>query len=134
MSQANADSFRRSMEAYSRGDFEAAVVGFHPDIEWSVDTSIQPDAETYRGHEGVKRFWRTWAEAIADMTLVIEECRPLDDHRVFAVVRAHGKGAGSGVEVESSSFAEVAEFEDGLLVRVRLFASVRKALAAAGLD
>ena len=34
------------MEAYSRGDFDAAVAGFHPDIEWSVHRSLVVDAGT----------------------------------------------------------------------------------------
>jgi ketosteroid isomerase-like protein len=122
------------MEAYSRGDYDAAVACFHPDIEWSVDTSLQLDAETFHGHDGVKRFWGIWAEVIDEMKLEIEECRALDERRVLAVVRAHGTGAGSGAEVQSSSFAELAEFEDGLTVRVRLFGTVKRALAAAGLD
>jgi hypothetical protein len=75
-----------------------------------------------------------WGEVMDEMTLEIDECRALDDRHVLAVTRAHGKGAGSGAEVESSSFAQLAEFEDGLVVRVRLFASERRALAAAGLD
>jgi hypothetical protein len=53
---------------------------------------------------------------------------------VLARARARGKGAGSGAEVASSSFAELAEFEDGLVVRVRLFADERHALAAVGLS
>jgi ketosteroid isomerase-like protein len=127
-----AASFRAGMEAYSRGDFDAAVVGFHPDIEWSVDHSVQPDATTYHGHAGVKEFWGLWAEVIEGMGLEIEECRALDDRQVLAVVRAHGKGTGSGAAVESGRFAEIADFEDGLVVRVRLFGNVRRALAAAG--
>jgi hypothetical protein len=51
---------------------------------------------------------------------------------VLAVTRAHGKGAGSGAEVESGSFAQLADYEDGLAVRVRLFGDERRALAAAG--
>jgi hypothetical protein len=35
----------------------------------------RPDATTYHGHEGVKRFWEMWAEAISGMALEIEECR-----------------------------------------------------------
>jgi ketosteroid isomerase-like protein len=129
-----ANSFRASMEAYSRGDFDAALEHFHPDIEWSVDARVQPDAQTYRGHEGVREFWHTWAEVMDDMTLVIEECRALDERVVLAVVRARGKGAGSGIEVESGTFAQIAEFENGLTVRTRLFGDKRHALAAAGFD
>jgi ketosteroid isomerase-like protein len=40
----NARRFREGMEAYSRGDWDAALVGFHPDVEWSAETDLVPDA------------------------------------------------------------------------------------------
>jgi ketosteroid isomerase-like protein len=125
--------FRRGMEAYSRGDYEAAIVGFDPAIEWSVHASLAPDATTYHGHEGVKRFWETWAEAISGMALEIEECRCVGLNRVLAITRAHGTGAGSGAPVASGRFAQIADFRNGRVVRVRLYGGVAPALEAAGL-
>jgi ketosteroid isomerase-like protein len=127
-------AYRQGMEAYSRGDYEAAVVGFDPAIEWSVHASLAPDATTYHGHEGVKRFWGTWAEAMSGMTLEIEECRCIGQNRVLAIARAHGTGAGSGAPVASGRFAQIADFRDGRAVRVRLYGSVAAALEAAGLS
>lgn len=126
--------FRRGMEAYSRGEYEAAVAGFHPAIEWSVHASVAPDATTYHGHEGVKRFWETWAEAISGMALEIEECRRVDENRVLAITRAQGTGAGSGAPVASGRFAQIADFQDGVVVRVRLYGNVAYALEAVGLQ
>ncbi len=77
-----ATTFRHAMEAYSRRDYDAAVVDFDPAIEWIVDVTVAPDATTYHGHEGVKRFWEAWEEAISGLELEIEEC--------------HGVGPGSG--------------------------------------
>ena len=130
----NERQFREGMEAYSRGDYEAALAGFDPEIEWSAETDLVPDAGIYRGHDGVRRFWAEWAEVIEGMSLEIEECTAVDDERVLAVTRAAGTGAGSGVTVESGSFAQLAQFRDGMVVRVRLFGDVRHARAAAGLD
>lgn len=125
--------FRHGMEAYSRGDYDAAIVDFDPAIEWSVDASVAPDATTYHGHEGVKRFWETWAESISGMELEIEECRPVGQDRVLAITRAHGLGAGSGAPVASRRFAQVADFRDRRVVRVRLYGGVASALEAVGL-
>jgi ketosteroid isomerase-like protein len=130
----NERRFREGMEAYSRGDYDTALVGFHPDIEWSAETDLVPDAAIYRGHEGVRRFWAEWAEVIEGMTLEIEECNAIDDDWVLAVTRSSGRGVGSGVAVESGSFAQLAQFRDGQVVRVRLFGDVRHARAAAGID
>ena len=134
MSEENLETiFRHAMEAYSRGDYDAAVVDFDPAIEWSVHESVAPDATTYHGHDGVKRFWETWAEAISRMELEIEECRRVGPDQVLAITRAHGMGAGSGVPVASARFAQVADFRDGRVVRVRLYGGVEPALDAAGL-
>jgi ketosteroid isomerase-like protein len=127
----NARRFQEGMEAYSRGDYETALIGFHPDIEWVAEPDLMPDAEVYRGHEGVRRFWKDWAEAIEGMTLEIEECAPLDDDWVLAVTRASGRGAGSGAAVASGRFAQLARFRDGEVVHVRLFGDVRRARAVA---
>jgi ketosteroid isomerase-like protein len=90
-------------------------------------------ATTYHGREGMKRFWETWAEAIGDVVLEIEECRCVGEHRVLAITRAHGTGAGSGAPVASGRFAQIADFRDGSVIRVRLYGGVASALEAAGL-
>jgi ketosteroid isomerase-like protein len=125
--------FRQAMEAYSRGEYDTAVVDFDAAIEWSVDVSVVPDATTYHGHEGVKRFWEDWAEAISCMELEVEECRRVGQDRVLAITRAHGMGAGSGAPVASPRFAQVADFRDGRVVRVRLYGGVSFALEDLGL-
>ena len=130
----NERRFREGLEAYSRGDYETALVGFHPDIEWSVETDLVPDAGVYRGHDGVRRFWAEWAEVIEGMTLEVDECQAIDDELVLAITRAAGTGAGSGASVASGRFAQLAQFRDGEVVRVRLFGTVRHAREAAGLD
>ena len=127
-----AQEFRRAMEAYNRGDFDEAVADFHPDIEWQVHGSLMPDATTYHGHDGVKEFWATWAEAIEGMVLEIEECRSAGEDRVLAITRAHGTGAGSGAPVESGRFAQLVDFRDGQAARVRLYGDVSFALSALG--
>lgn len=126
--------FREGMEAYSRGDYETAMEGFHPDVEWRVEPELVADAAVYRGHDGVRRFWETWAEVIEGMSLQVEEVRALEGGWVLAVTRATGKGAGSGAPVASRSFAQLAHYRDGEVVQVRLFGDVKRALAALEAD
>jgi len=125
--------FRHAMDAYSRGDYDGAVVDFDPAIEWSVHDSVAADATTYHGHDGVKRFWETWAEAISGMELEIEECRLVGQDQVLAITRAHGLGAGSGAPVASGRFGQVVDFRDGRVVRVRLYGGVGPARDPLGL-
>jgi hypothetical protein len=64
------------------------------------------------------------------MALEIEECRCVGENQVLAITRAHGTGAGSGAPVESGRFVQIADFQDGLVVSVRLYGSVAQALEA----
>ena len=119
------------MEAYNRGEYELALAGFHPAIEWRVDADLVADPATYRGHEGVRRFWEMWGEVIEGMSLEVEECRTVAPDMVLAITRAQGTGAGSRAQVASGRFAQLAEYEDGQVVRVRLYGNVAHALRAA---
>ena len=63
--------------------------------------------------------------------LEIEDCHAVDERRVVAITRAHGKGSGSGAEV-SARFAQLADFDDGLAVRVEVFADPKRIRAVGG--
>src|SRR5688500_14693944 len=108
------------MDAFSRGDFDAALAHFDPDVVWEVAPEITPDAAAHRGHDGVRRFWDQWHDHFATFELEIVECRVIEDGRVLAITRAHGVGAGSGVELTSPEFAQVFDFRGTTVVRVRL--------------
>jgi hypothetical protein len=58
MSQETVEIVRRGYEAYARGDMDAAVAPFDPEIE-IYDHDI-PDAGVYRGVEGLFRWQADW--------------------------------------------------------------------------
>jgi len=133
MSDQNVARVRASMTAFSRGDLDEALANFAPDVVWEVGPEMQPDADTYRGHEGVREFWNLWRDTFEGFELVIEECRAVGEDHVLARTRGRGRGAGSGALVDSRPFVQLMEFRDGRVVRVRMHASERAALRAAGL-
>jgi ketosteroid isomerase-like protein len=127
------DRVRETVEAFNRGDLDAALDRAHPDIQWrSLDAF--PDAGTYRGPEGVREFFQTWLDTFQGFRLHLEECVTVDEHLVLATLRVSGEGAGSGVEVESPAFFQLLEFRDGLVIRARMFQTESEALEAAGLS
>jgi ketosteroid isomerase-like protein len=132
MSQENVERVRQAVEAINHGDFEAALDGAHPDIEWQTLDAF-PDAGTYHGPEGLRAFFQTWLDTFRGLRLHLEKCEAVDEDRVIAMVRVSGEGAGSGVEVASPPFFQLFEFRDGLLIRGRMFQTESEALEAAGL-
>ena len=133
MSRDNVEAIRATVEAINRGDLGAARARLHPDVEWQTLDQF-PDAGTYRGPEGVRDFFQTWLDTFEGFGLHLDECAPVDEDAVLATFRVSGKGAGSGVEVESPAFFQLLEFSGGLVIRARMFQTKGEALEAAGLS
>ena len=130
MSQANVEIVRRCFDAFIRGDFDAAMQEFHPDIEYDL-TRISPDGELYEGHEGVRTGMRRWLGAWSEYAMQVDEYIDAGDS-VVIFFRESGRGKGSGVRIEQS-VAGVWTLNEGKVVRVTPFPDRSQALEAAGL-
>ena len=133
MPEENVETVRKAVEAFNRGDFDAALRRMHPDIEWQTPDTF-PDAGTYRGREAVGKFWQTWRDTFRGFRLHLEECVPVGEHYVLATFRVSGEGTGSGIGVESPQVFQLGEVRDGQVIWVGMFLSESEALEAAGLS
>ena len=96
---ANVATVRRFMDAFNRLDIENALVDADADIvlqEW-VEA---PGAQTYHGHDGLRKAIKTWLETWAWMQVEIKDIADLGD-RVVVTLYQRAKGSGSGIEVET---------------------------------
>ena len=132
MSEENVELVGEAVEAFNRGDFDAALERMHPDIEWQTPDTF-PDAATYRGREAVREFWRTWRETFRGFRLLLEECVPVGEHYVLASFRVSGEGTASGAGVESPVVFQLGEVRAGQVTWVRMFVTRSDALEAARL-
>jgi ketosteroid isomerase-like protein len=129
MSQENVDKARDFLAAYNRRDFDAAVEFFDPEIEWVLPPLQR--ADSCRGPEEVKRFWRGLDETFEELRLDPQESVDAGD-RVAIRLRYYTRGKGSGVEIEGELYHQVATFRDGTMVRIEYFTDWDQALEAAG--
>jgi ketosteroid isomerase-like protein len=120
---------RRAYEAYSRGDFDAAIEVAHPEVEL-----VPPGGQaSLRGAEAV----RAWMEPDAFASQAIE---PLDfrveGNKVLVRQRSRIRGAASGIEMEVDQWVVWTLNDDGLVTRVEncLDHQEADALEAAGLS
>jgi ketosteroid isomerase-like protein len=119
-----------SYEAFNRGDVEAAIEPFHPEIVWHTWIVPGPGGATYIGHDGVRELWTDAQNIFGDFRNEPE--RLIDaGNRVVAFVRICGVGKGSGAEVEAR-IAHILHFIDGKVVRVESYGDRDEALRAAG--
>jgi uncharacterized protein len=98
----NVELVRRSFEAFARGDLETFFAAHDPDIEWTTGAD-EPDPQTYRGAEGMRRFTADTTEAWANRFDDAVEFTDFIDLGEWVVApwtaRLEGKGSGAVVEV-----------------------------------
>ena len=132
MSQENVEIVRRVFAALSRGDRETAF-GF-ADPEIVVDATRRVfNPTTYVGLEGIRQWASDMDEIWEEFHAEVREFIEAGDH-VVVILRLHGKGKASRVDVEQS-VAGVWTVRNGQVVRIEIgYTDPRQALEAAGLS
>jgi hypothetical protein len=83
---------------------------------------------TYRGHEGMRRFWDEILSVFPDFSPELIEARDLGDF-VLGTVRIRGEGAGSHAPSEQTVWY-ASEWREGKLLWYRAYESESEALEA----
>jgi ketosteroid isomerase-like protein len=134
MSLENVEIVRRIYESSARHDAETVLALYDPAVE--IDSIRVPltqliGGDIFRGHEGLRVFFRERAEAWEEIE---DDCEELVDagDEVISVVTVRGRGRTSGVVVETR-MAGVWTVRDGKVVRVVWLPTRAEALEAVGL-
>ena len=126
----NVDIVRRSFQALARGDFEAAFADHAPDIEWRT-ASDEPDSQTYRGIDGLRRLVAAVAEPWENRFDGSVELEEFISRGPWVVVpwraRLHGRGSGLEIEVFETYAVLV---RAGKIARVEEYRTTGEALQA----
>jgi ketosteroid isomerase-like protein len=103
------------IDAFNRGDVDAMLARMDPDFEWTpLENSPAPGG--LRGHERVRRYVEDWQAAFDNLRMELGELSTVGGH-VVAVVRGHGRGRASGVEMHNV-YCQVWTLRDGRAVRM----------------
>ncbi len=130
MSQQNVELHHRIIDAFSRRDLEGFIALSDPKVELVPRSVALEGGEPYRGHDGVRHWWKNLHSVFRDITLEIDDVRDLGDVTV-ARVRILGHGLESDVPIEQATWA-VASWRDGKAVWWATFESEPEALRSAG--
>jgi ketosteroid isomerase-like protein len=129
-SVSNVQLVRSSLEAFGRGDFDAAFKAFDRDVEWRT-AEDEPDTHTYIGVPAVRRFVEHLADPWTDRFGPAIEFDDFIDCGDWVVAPWSGQvhGHGSGIEIKISETYAVL-VGDGRIVRVVEYRTVEEALDA----
>jgi ketosteroid isomerase-like protein len=133
MSQEDIEGFKRAVEAGNRRDYEAVLEELDPEVEWhpALLASLEGRPTVYRGHEGVREWFRDIEELFEELQTEFSEIRDLGD-RLIAIGTIRTRGRASGAKTESP-IAYVTEYKDGKAIRIWTYLDPKEALEAAGL-
>ena len=122
---------RAAYAAFNRGNVEAAVERYDPQIEWSEPAEF-PGGGTYRGRAGVKRYLTqsraAWAEVASEPERFITA-----GNRVVVFVHARVRPQGSN-QWQDVRLADVYTVRAGQVTEMRAFADREVALRWAGVQ
>jgi uncharacterized protein len=129
MASENVEIVKRGYEALSGGDFERIFEFIHPDFETTTPAGLAAEPDTYRGHEGVRRYFESFYEVMEDIRFVPEAFHEVGD-LVVVEVTLYATGKSTGLETEQPSVG-IWTLKDGRAIGVRVFATLDEAMAVA---
>jgi ketosteroid isomerase-like protein len=129
MSETNADLVRQGFEALGDGDVEALLPLIHPEFELITPPSLAAEPDTYRGPDGLRRYFESFYEAMDRVTFEPDDFITVGE-RVVVPSTLRTRGRTTGIET-TQRVVQVWEVRDEKAYRVEVYATVEEALAAA---
>jgi ketosteroid isomerase-like protein len=129
VSESKVEVVQRLFDLFGEGrGIEPALEVMHPDVVIEIPPSMSAEPDTYRGHDGVRRYFAGFDGMLDEVRYEAFELIPVGD-AVIASSKMSGRGASSGLDVGLESHV-VHEFADGKVARMTPFPDLESALAA----
>jgi ketosteroid isomerase-like protein len=131
MSEENVEFVRARVDAFNRGDRDAALKDLAPDFELDMSRAIGPDLRGVYGPDEVGQVWDDMVEPFESFRFEPEEFIEAGD-QVIVVATANAR-ARDGIEVTART-ATIYTIREGAIVRMCMYQRRQDALKAAGLS
>jgi ketosteroid isomerase-like protein len=125
----NRELVLKMLTAYMTGDEALLKSIIDPEGEIHGDPGIL-NTGTYWGYDGFRQWVQQWEEAWDEINYELGEMIDVAGSIVVTPVHVVGRGAGSGVEIDSV-FGWMYEFRNGRAVRFHVYPTVESAIESA---
>jgi ketosteroid isomerase-like protein len=132
MSRENVELLRRFNELVDSEGFEAVLPMIAPEFEFFTPADMAAEPDTYRGPEGVRRWFESFYDAMDEVRFVAERYVDAGDWVVVSS-KLVTRGRHSGLVAERPVVLAWA-IRDGRAVSLRLFATEEEAFESIGAD
>jgi ketosteroid isomerase-like protein len=125
----NVDFIERGFEAFNERGVEGILPFIHPEFEATTPPNLASEPDTYRGHDGIRRWFDSFDEVMDGIRWDAHDFQQAGDKVVVEfTLRARGKTTGLDFGQDA---VMVWSMRDGKAIRVELFESLDDALRAA---
>jgi ketosteroid isomerase-like protein len=130
VAESNGELIRQGFEDLAADGYEALLPLIAPDFELTTPPGLAAEPDTYRGPDGMTRYFESFYEAMDEIHFEPHEFREIGDWVVVPfTLTARGRSTG----LEAEQIAVMAwQLRDGLAVRLEVFAELSEALDAVG--
>lgn len=129
MSGENVDFIERGFEAFNERGVDGILPFIHPEFEATTPPNLASEPDTYRGHDGIRRWFDSFDEVMDGIRWDAHDFQQAGDKVVVEfTLRARGKTTGLDFGQDA---VMVWSMRDGKAIRVELFESLDDALRAA---
>ncbi|HEX6586433.1 MAG TPA: nuclear transport factor 2 family protein [Solirubrobacterales bacterium] len=122
----NVEIVKRGFDAFNRHGVDALLEFVHPEFEVTTPPELASEPDTYRGHDGVRRYFESFYEAMEEIRWEPRGFHEAGDRVVVEfTLRARGKSTGLDVGQEA---VMVWELRDRQAIGLELFPTLDEAL------
>jgi hypothetical protein len=129
MSQENVDTVRRAITAINARDLDAYLACCTETVELIIQASVGAE---YLGADGIRRFFTDIEDAGPDFRIEVQRVQAIGASQALGLLHISSTGRASGIATAAES-ANVYDFIDGKISRVRIFLDRDEALKIVGL-
>jgi ketosteroid isomerase-like protein len=124
----NLEIVQRGFEAFNERGIEGIVPLVHPDFEATTPPDLASEPDTYRGHDGIRRWFDSFDEVMDEIRWDARGFREVGD-RVVVEFTLRARGKSSGLDFGQDAVM-VWELRDGKAIRLSLYPTLDQALTA----
>src|ERR1700682_5622809 len=114
MSRENVEIVRQIFRAFNSEDIDRVLALTHTEFELEVPPALSAEPDIYRGHDGMRRYWESFQDAMDEIRLQPERLCDAGEAVVVAM-KLTAKGRRTAIAVEQRT-AGVWTIRDGKVI------------------
>jgi ketosteroid isomerase-like protein len=128
VASSNLEIVKRGIEAFNQDGIDGVLPFIHPEFEATTPPELATEPQTYRGHDGIRRWFDSFDEVMEQIRWDAPRFREVGDRVVVEfTLRARGKTTGLDFGQDA---VMVWELRDGQAIRLAIHPTLDQALAA----